>query len=88
MPQTLKAFGVSNLPPILDETTEGQIFWASIFTYLCALPLSIPRQLNSLRFASLASFLISVFVIGTIFAMSFYETEADSKPDKPRFNFP
>lgn len=40
------------------------------------LPVSIPRSLQALRFTSLLSFFISLFIVGVIFVFSFTNTQA------------
>lgn len=63
-----------HLPNWIGKTSTGHMVWAFSFTYLCVLPLSIPRKLTALRFTSFMSFGISMFIVCTIFALSFAET--------------
>lgn len=76
-PYTLQEFGATNLPHFLDNNTLGKIVWTSLFCFLALLPISVPRKLTSLRFTSFISFGISIFVVLTIFSLSFRETAAD-----------
>lgn len=76
-PYTLKLFGADNLPSFLDDSWTGKAVWATIFCFMCLLPISMPRELQALRFTSLVSFGISIFVVLTIFSLCFRETAAD-----------
>ena len=76
MPYVLKNLG-ANLPSWLDDSDNGKRMWATIFCFGALLPLSLPRKLTALRFSSLLSFVISLFVIFTIFTLSFTGTAAD-----------
>ena len=67
------------LPNIIGDTDTGRIMWAFIFTYVCVFPLSLPRKLTALRYSSFMSFGISLFIVFTIFSLSFKET-ADEGP--------
>ena len=69
------------LPDWIGNTDTGHIVWAFLFTFLCVFPLSIPRKLTALRFTSFMSFGISMFIVITIFALSFAETAATCTPD-------
>jgi amino acid permease len=81
MPYTIESLGVP-IPDWLgqkDTTGEstGEIVWATIFCFGLLLPLSIPRSLVALRFTSLLSFAISIFIVMVIFILCFRETKAD-----------
>ena len=65
------------MPEWLDENETGYRIWASIFCFCALLPISLPRNLTALRFSSLLSFFISLFVVFSIFVLSFKGTEAD-----------
>ena len=75
-PYALNLFGAT-LPSYLDDSKLGKTVWATLFCFLALLPLSLPRELTALRFTSLISFGISLFMVMTIFLLSFRETEAD-----------
>lgn len=40
---------------------EGQIFWATIYTFLILFPLSITRKINFLRYSSLVGTFCSIY---------------------------
>lgn len=71
MPKALVDLNVT-LPEWLDTSSGGQRTWDFIFCALL-LPISLPRELNVLRFSSMLSFVLSLFIIGSIFGMSFTE---------------
>ena len=60
-PHTLMMLNL-DLPHWCDDSKEGQIFWAVIFTVVC-IPTTLPRKLSELRFASLFSVMLSIFVV-------------------------
>ena len=72
MPYTMEQF-TDGLPYALKDNNTGKIVWATLYTFLCLLPVSLPRSLKSLRFTSLVSFVISVFMVLTIFSLCFKE---------------
>jgi amino acid permease len=47
------------------------VVWATLFCYLCLLPISLPRQLQALRYSGLIGFGISLYVVFVIFFLSF-----------------
>ena len=51
------------LPDIIGPTSEGQVFWAIVFSFAVVFPLSIARSLSALRFTSAFSFICGVFVV-------------------------
>jgi len=55
--------------------------WATIFSFVCLMPVSMPRSLNTLRFTSLVSFAISLFVVLTVFSLSFKDVDDGSGVD-------
>lgn len=63
-PHTLDMLGL-DLPGWCDDSKVGQIFWAGLFTLVC-LPTTYPRKLSELRFASLFSVMLSIFVVFVI----------------------
>jgi len=67
------------LPNWIGDTDSGRITWAALFSFFCVFPLSLPRKLTALRFSSFMSFAISLFIVFTIFVLSFRET-ADEGP--------
>ena len=67
------------LPHALSNNDTGHIVWAVLFSYICVFPLSLPRKLSALRFSSFMSFGISLFIVFSIFSLSFRET-ADEGP--------
>lgn len=80
-----------SLPDWIGYTKEGKMMWAFMFSYICVFPLSLPRKLTALRFTSFMSFGISMFIVGTIFALSFSETAETCATDcydfKDRWDF-
>jgi amino acid permease len=78
----MESFGADSLPDWLGQkdttgSKTGEIVWASIFCFGMLLPISLPRSLVALRFTSLLSFAISIFIVMVIFTLSFRETKAD-----------
>ena len=69
MPGVLRGFKIET--EILTSDDLGQKFWLSIYCFGILLWISLPRSLGALRFTSLASFLISIFLVVTIFVLSF-----------------
>lgn len=69
MPGVFKGFGIDT--ELLTSDTLGQRFWLSLFCFGVLLWISLPRSLGVLRFTSLASFAISIFLVMTIFVLSF-----------------
>ena len=76
-PYSLENFGLDNLPDYLGNTNKGEMVWATIFTFVALLPISLPRELKNLRFTSFVSFAISIVVVITIFTLSFKESKKD-----------
>jgi amino acid permease len=76
-PYTIENFGVHNLPDFLGNTNQGKMVWATIFVFVCLLPISLPRELKKLRFTSFVSFGISIVVVLSIFSLSFKESKKD-----------
>ena len=82
MPYTVENLGVESLPDWLGQKSTtgnktGEIVWATIFCFGLLFPISLPRSLVALRFTSLLSFAISIFIVMVIFTLSFRETKAD-----------
>lgn len=67
----------ATLPEWLGDNKTGEVVWDAFFCFIPALLLCLPRQVNSLRYASMTSFLISLFITFTIFSLAFKES-ADS----------
>ena len=61
VPYTFGELGVT-LPNWCDDSRYGQIFWAGIFFVICFV-VTIPRNLSELRFASLFSIMLSIFIV-------------------------
>ena len=57
--------------------------WASMFCFGPVFICSLPRTLNALRFTSLLSFFISVFIVLVIFTLCFKNKDV---PDQEPFN--
>ena len=45
---------------------EGQLFWATIFSFLVCFPISIPRKIGTLRYASLLSFTCGIYLVAAL----------------------
>ena len=77
MPFTIELImgAIKDIPENLRNTTEGQITWAVIFSILLLI-VSLPRQLNALRFTSFISFFISVNVVFSIIGLCFCELDS------------
>ena len=62
-PQLLLLFWEEEqLPLILGPSPQGQLFWGTVFAFAVLFPLSIPRQINSLRYSSIFGVLCSVYL--------------------------
>jgi len=77
MPKTLEMFHVDGLPDWMKDNDTGKKVWITMFCFLVLFPASLPRSLGALRFSSLFSFFISVFIVVTIFALSFKSNTAN-----------
>ena len=88
MPFTLELImgAVKDIPEGLRNTAEGQMTWAVIFSILLLI-VSLPRQLNALRFTSFISFFISVFVVFSIIGLCFCALESQNSDFIDRWNF-
>jgi amino acid permease len=64
-----------SIPHIIGDNDTGKVFWLTLFCFAILLPMSLPRDLSALRHGSLVSLCISVFIVFTIFALSFRETK-------------
>ena len=63
-PFTIGLLGAT-LPSWCADTRVGQIFWAVLFSCGCTV-VSLPRKLSELRFASLVSIMVTLFVVMVI----------------------
>ena len=70
MPQTLTQLGVS-LPSWLDASFLGKTVWDTIYCFPFLIPLCLPMTLNSLRYVSMLSIFISIYIAGVIIALCF-----------------
>ena len=56
-------FGEDNIPELLgSEQWKGQIVWATIYTLLIMIPLSIPRKVGTLEYVSSFGFLWATYL--------------------------
>ena len=58
-----------------DGQWDGQVFWATIYTFLVLAPLSIPRTIGVLRFNSLFGVLCSFYLVLTLLFMFFVDRD-------------
>ena len=65
------------LPKFLNEET-GKYFWAAFFSFVLVFPCSLPRTLSALRFSSMASFFISIFIILSIVFLGLVDKDVNS----------
>ena len=83
MPFTIITFmgagGAGRIPKAIGDDFAGHLIWLTTFSFFFLFPLSLPRQLNKLRFTSLLSFCMSIFIILVIFALCFKNTAATAK---------
>lgn len=61
--------------------------WATIFCYLGLMPISLPRKLTALRFTGLIGFGISIFVVLTIFSLSFKHVDTMTDGHDVEYSF-
>ena len=54
---------------------DGQIFWATVYTFLVLTPLSLPRKVGVLRFNSLFGVLCSFYLVLTLVFMFFVDRD-------------
>jgi amino acid permease len=53
MPDILKIFmDESKIPSFMGDTAWGRRFWGTFYTYLVLFPMSLPRKVNKLNYAS------------------------------------
>ena len=58
----------------------GQIFWATIFSFVLLFPLSLPRSINALRFSSLFGVMCSVYLSLAVFFVFYCDKELIPDP--------
>lgn len=65
IPQILTSiFDEENLPEALGKDQwKGQVLWATIYTLLVLIPLSLPRKAGTLTYASLLGFVATVYLV-------------------------
>jgi len=61
VPYTFGMLGV-DLPVWCNDTRWGQSFWAGVFFFISTI-VTLPRNLSELRFASLFSIMLSIFIV-------------------------
>jgi len=67
-------FGAENVPDFLGkERWKGQLFWASVYTFVVLVPLSIPRTIGALRYNSLFGVLCSFYLVMCVVFMFFVD---------------
>lgn len=67
-------FGEENVPDILGkERWKGQLFWATVYTFLVLMPLSIPRTIGALRYNSLFGVICSFYLVMCVVFMFFVD---------------
>jgi len=67
-------FGRKNVPSLLnDGKYGGQIFWATIYSFLILTPLSMPRKIGALRFNSMFGVCCSFYLVMCIVFMFFLD---------------
>lgn len=67
-------FGEENLPGLVSSGQwGGEIFWASLYTFIVLIPLSIPRQIGALRFNSMFGVTCSFYLVMCITFMFFVD---------------
>ena len=83
MPFTIITFmgpeGEQKIPKAIGDDFTGHLIWLTIFSFFFLFPLSLPRQLGKLRFTSLMSFCMSIFIVLSIFTLCFRKTAATAK---------
>ena len=63
----------AKLPGWCNQSQLGQTFWAVFFSVFIVFPLAIPRQVGTLRFASLFGVLCSVYLCFTVLFSFFFD---------------
>jgi amino acid permease len=66
---------IRKLPLYIGDTPEGKICWTLIFSIGVVLPLSIPRSLSSLRYASFFGAVCSIYVVLTIVGICLFNRD-------------
>lgn len=75
LPFTLDRVSRGKMPKILIDPNAGAgVLWAVIFVVVFVFPISLPRTLSELRFASFASAVISVYIIFAIMGVCLADT--------------
>jgi len=83
LPEILLLFWTEDeLPGFIVDKTWGQIFWATMFSFLMLLPMSIPRSINALRFSSLFGVLCSVYLTLAVFFVFYCDKDLVPNPGK------
>ena len=66
--------GSDNAPEYLGKGQwKGEIFWASIYTFLILIPFSMPRKINTLRFTSIFGVIWTFYLIMCLVFMFFFD---------------
>jgi len=68
------AFEPDPLPEVIGNGRwTGQVFWALVYTIFFAFPISLPRNLHSLRFTSLLGIICAIYLSLVIPALFFFD---------------
>lgn len=83
LPEILNLFWtVDELPGFIESDGWGQIFWATIFSFIMLFPMSIPRSINALRFSSLFGVLCSLYLSLAVFFVFFCDKDLVPEPSQ------
>jgi len=67
-------FGENQIPEILSEGKwSGQIFWATVYTITVFIPLSLPRKVGTLGYASLLGFISTIYLVIVLIMLFFVD---------------
>mmetsp|Transcript_33670 Transcript_33670/g.24330 ORF Transcript_33670/g.24330 Transcript_33670/m.24330 type:complete len:261 (+) Transcript_33670:147-929(+) len=81
IPEILLLFWTEDqLPTFMNDDFGGQAFWGTLFTFGVLLPLSLPREVNALRFTSLFGVLCSIYLCLAVFFVFF--CDSNMVPDR------
>lgn len=83
LPEILLLFWTEDeLPNFVVSKGWGQVFWATIFSFVMLFPMSIPRSINALRFSSLFGVLCSVYLSLAVFFVFYCDKDMVPNPSQ------
>lgn len=60
----------------------GEVFWATIYSFCMLFPMSIPREVNALRYSYLFGVICSTYIMFTVLTIFYTNNELVPSPRK------